>query len=289
MRGKCPVKEAGAENARSVNLRSSAGALVELANSLTDRVDGVVGRLYSAPRASNSIIQPRSAPAMATFPPPPPIDPGSSDAQNDDNFAQFEGGPPPWSGSAITGFVSSLLICIPVVSSLVGLIAGIMGISSTAGGRRRGRGLAIAAIPISLLTGVGWAYGLMIMVKSATSLMEMKTTVEQVFKARDLSDEDVQALIESSMSERAAASTTPAKIREWVEKVKADQGSLAEVTLNMRVEPMPGTTTTVLVFPCRFVNGTADVRVISAVSLKDGMKFLIDDIKVGGHSLHNEP
>ena len=226
---------------------------------------------------------------MPTMPPPPPMGPQGEPARSDDNFAQIAVGPPPWSKSAITGFVSSLLICIPVVPSLVGLIAGVMGISSTSGGRRRGRWLAVAAIPISLLTGAGWAFGIMFMVAGIQGLLDMAGTVEQVFQARDLSDTDLQEFIDSNMSERAAEVTTPARIREWVEQVVAENGSLAEVMLEARSERAPGTAKTVFIFPCRFVNGHADVRVTSAVSLKGGMKFLIDDIEVGEHSLVDGP
>ncbi len=227
---------------------------------------------------------------MATIPPPPPPNPPDQHAQDGDNFAQFAGGPPPWSGSAITAFISSLLICIPVVPSLVGLVAGVMGISSTSGGRKRGRGLAIAAIPISLLAGAGWVFAIMFMVTSARGLMDMKGTLEQVFKARNLSDADLQEWIESRMAAGAADSTSPARLREWVGKVIADKGSLAEVLQKkMRTEQTPGSTGPVIILPCRFVNGTADVRMVTAVSLKGGVKFLIEDIKVGEHSLVDQP
>ena len=58
-----------------------------------------------------------------------------------------------WSAAAVAGFVLSLVGCL-IVTAPLGLILGIVGIVTTRGGRRRGMGLAIAAIPISLLTGV---------------------------------------------------------------------------------------------------------------------------------------
>lgn len=226
---------------------------------------------------------------MPTVPPPPPMDPQGEPARSDDNFAQIAVGPPPWSKSAITGFVSSLLICIPVVPSLVGLIAGVMGISSTSGGSRRGRGLAIAAIPISLLTGAGWVIGFIVIAMFVRSSAEVIKTVERVFKARNLSDADLQEVIDSMMSDEAADSTSPAGIREWVERVVADKGSLAEVMVNVRFERVPGTSSIVFVIPCRFVNGITDVRVVMAVSSKGGRKYRIDDIEVGEHSLVDGP
>ena len=60
------------------------------------------------------------------------------------------------STAALVGFVSSLVICIPLLTQLLGAILGIFGVVQTSGGRRRGRGLAIAAICISLLAAVVW-------------------------------------------------------------------------------------------------------------------------------------
>ena len=60
-------------------------------------------------------------------------------------------GPAPMSVMAIVGFVSSLMICCPVLSPLLGLIFSLVGLSQTKGGARRGRGLAIAGLIIALI------------------------------------------------------------------------------------------------------------------------------------------
>lgn len=225
---------------------------------------------------------------MSDMPPPPPPA-GAPDSDSGDNFGQFASGPPPWSGSAITGFVSSLLICVPIVSSLVGLIAGIMGISATSGGRRRGRGLAIAAIPISLITGAVSTLVVAMMVLSVRNLFEMRTTLAHIFDAGQLDDSDLQELIDAKMSEGLADSLTPADLRAWVEQVTDEHGSLAEVSMEMRDEPTPGGAQAVVVFPCRFVKGTVDVRVYNEVDIIAGMEFSIDNIEVGGHALRDAP
>ena len=59
---------------------------------------------------------------------------------------------PPFSRLALSGFVCSLLGWTGM-GAILGVIFGIAGILATAGGRLRGRGLAIAALPISLVTG----------------------------------------------------------------------------------------------------------------------------------------
>ncbi len=60
-------------------------------------------------------------------------------------------GPAPLSGMAVAGFVSSVTICCPVFSPLLGLIFSTIGLMQTREGMRRGRGLAIAGLIISLL------------------------------------------------------------------------------------------------------------------------------------------
>ncbi len=65
--------------------------------------------------------------------------------------------PPRMSKSAMTGFVVSLLGCIPVVTSVVGLVFGIIGFRNTASPMVRGRGFAIAAIVLSLVGLAGWS------------------------------------------------------------------------------------------------------------------------------------
>ena len=77
---------------------------------------------------------------MTQFGPPPVPPPGMAmpDARSD---------PPPWSAAAIGAFVLSLLGFIGI-TAVLGLIFSIVGIVATRRGRRRGMGLAIAAIPI---------------------------------------------------------------------------------------------------------------------------------------------
>lgn len=107
-------------------------------------------------------VDPQSSPAFAPpppFPPPPP-------PQNVDR--------PEWSGSlpgppdrrrkdffAVAGFVASLFICIVPYLFPAALLLGIVGIIRTRHGRRRGRGLAIAAVVIcSVLILLGVAVNL---------------------------------------------------------------------------------------------------------------------------------
>ncbi len=71
--------------------------------------------------------------------------PGAFDAE------MIPTGPAPMSAMAVTGFVSSLIVCCPVLSPLLGLIFSLVGLSQTKGGVRRGRGLAIAGLIIAIV------------------------------------------------------------------------------------------------------------------------------------------
>ncbi len=83
-------------------------------------------------------------------PAPPPAQPAAP--QQDAFDAEMTPtGPAPMSAMAITGFVSSLIVCCPVLSPLLGLIFSLVGLSQTKGGVRRGRGLAIAGLIISIV------------------------------------------------------------------------------------------------------------------------------------------
>lgn len=84
---------------------------------------------------------------MTTFgPPQEPFGP-----QDRFDAEMTSAGPAPMSGLAVAGFVSSLIVCCPVLSPLLGLILSLVGLAHTKDGLRRGRGLAIAGLGIALL------------------------------------------------------------------------------------------------------------------------------------------
>jgi hypothetical protein len=67
---------------------------------------------------------------------------------------------PGTSGAAIGSLICGILGCIPVITSLLAIILGIIGIKSTSGGRAGGRGMAIAGLLLGLLGIAGWgAFG----------------------------------------------------------------------------------------------------------------------------------
>lgn len=60
------------------------------------------------------------------------------------------------SGLAIASLVCSLVVCCPVVTSLVAVVLGIAGFFTTGMGRKRGRGLAVAGLSIGVIGLIGW-------------------------------------------------------------------------------------------------------------------------------------
>jgi len=60
------------------------------------------------------------------------------------------------SAAAITSLVCGLLLCIPVVTGLIAVVTGIIGISATGNPAVKGRGMAIAGLILGLLSLGGW-------------------------------------------------------------------------------------------------------------------------------------
>ena len=77
--------------------------------------------------------------------------PSFPERQNAFDAEMMPTAPAPLSGMAVAGFVSSVTICCPVLSPLLGFIFSVIGLMQTREGMRRGRGLAIAGLIISLL------------------------------------------------------------------------------------------------------------------------------------------
>jgi hypothetical protein len=62
------------------------------------------------------------------------------------------------SGAAITSLVLGILLCIPVLSGILAIIFGIVGISSTRNPAVRGRGMAIAGLILGIANIPLWAF-----------------------------------------------------------------------------------------------------------------------------------
>lgn len=221
---------------------------------------------------------------MTQFQPPPAIpDSSPSAGPPPDGQAQLAPGaqtPPPWSAAAIAGFVLSLLGCAGI-TALLGLILGVVGILKTRGGQRRGRGLAVAAIPISLvmaclsilaviLTILG-VRGKAVVDQLPTVLAaDSSATAEAVSALRALASDDFNAEVDNEALE------------EWLQEVGAKHGRLVEVLQISPVQPKTSPSgAKALNLDGKFINGPAGI----AITFKRvGWNVKIDNIAVDGVS-----
>ena len=156
---------------------------------------------------------------------------------------------PPYSGVAITSLVLSLLVCIPG-AALVGLVLAAVGIAVTGPGRRRGRGVAISGLLVSLLVTILWVGGVVFawvfLVDTIKFVMESPNqTMTAVFDADDaavkarfdpsvgLTDEDISRFRETATSR--FGSFVEVRIDESGEPVQSPDGSLV-MPLRVRFE-----------------------------------------------------
>lgn len=187
---------------------------------------------------------------------------------------------PPWSAAAIAGFVLSLLGCAGI-TALAGLILGVVGIFKTRGGQRRGLGLAVAAIPISLVMGC-----LSILVVTLTIFgVRGKTAVDQlptVLAADSSATVEAVSALRAIASDEFNAEVNDEALEEWLQDVGAKHGRLVEVLKASRVQPKESPTGARTVnFDGKFVNGPAGI----AVTFKrSGWDVKIDDLAVDGVS-----
>jgi len=187
---------------------------------------------------------------------------------------------PALSTTAIAAFVFSLLLCIPVLSQLVGLILGIAGIVQTGGGRRRGRGFAIAAVCISPLGMLGWAVLGVFVVQFFAALIAVGQNIEPLLVEEEA---ELPALVaafrQEGLSARAKARLDDEALLAWVRDARARFGPLREITAHERfVESTADPQTITLRFVAGFPDQQRDLRV--TVGIDQGWKPVIDDIQV---------
>jgi len=215
--------------------------------------------------------------AMTQFQVPPPLPVGVDYGE----AAFVNSGRPRWSAAAIGGFVLSLLGFVGV-TALLGLIFGIIGIAATRGGRRRGAGLAIAAVPISLVTGT-IAVFLLRAVIMVTQMMEMPEKLEQVFVSTEASAPGAASALREIGSRSLNEAVEQAALEGWLGTIGRTHGKLVSVALGTQ-KPVEFTAEGgfAMNLKGKFVNGPADIRIVFG---RDSLRPVrIDDIEVAGSS-----
>jgi hypothetical protein len=187
---------------------------------------------------------------------------------------------PRWSALAITAFVMSLLGFLGF-TAILGIILGIAGIVAARGGRKRGMGLAIAAIPISLVTGVLsllLLFSLVVVMRYA----EIPSTLSPALKADDPSGTEAIAAIRSLAGSSFNQDVPDAQLAAWLQKVRETHGRLVDLDPDQTMPYTQSADSSTFNFDGKFVNGPAPVRITLRPEGIWSMKF--DDIDIGGLS-----
>ncbi|HEY3244407.1 MAG TPA: hypothetical protein VGM03_13760 [Phycisphaerae bacterium] len=192
---------------------------------------------------------------------------------------------PPLSVAAVVGFVSSLLFCIPVVAPLVGIISGLVGVFTTAGGKRRGQWMAIAAIPIALLVGAGQgAVGYLGVRMFVQSFQAERRYVRPLFESGGDTAAKVANLYPHT-SRRFQQRISQEQLAAWVEQVRAKHGTLQSARPTEQPLTSDAQGRMVISIAGSFSKGSAPY----SIALLPQLHIVIDDITVDGQSPLSSP
>jgi len=190
----------------------------------------------------------------------------------------------PMSAAAVAGFVSSLAICIPLITQLLGIICGVVGIVRTSGGRQRGRGLAIAAVCISPLAALVWMVVLVAaytMVSSGVAVCRLTLPLLSAEEA-ELA-ELVSELRQSAFSERLKIKVDQAAVTAFVDRVGKAYGPLQGVEAAEDLITDKGRDQVLVRLVGKFRDGRQDILI--TLGRKRSLRVEIDDIAVGDLAL----
>ncbi len=204
------------------------------------------------------------------YPPPVPAMYGGPAPQD---------GPAPWSAAAIAAFVLALLGFIGVTAVLALLFA-VVAFFTTRGGRRRGLGLAVAAIPISLLTGAISAVifaGLLVW----GQMMEVPAQLETVFNSGGDTAAQVVALRELTSTD-FDESVDDRTLSAWLDQVRSRHGGLTSLKFDAQNSKLTPEGAMRMTLKGKFVNGAADIGVV--FDREEIWSGSITDIEVDGSS-----
>lgn len=187
--------------------------------------------------------------------------------------------PPPWSAAAISGFVLSLLGCLGI-TAILGLILGITGIATTRGGRRRGLGLAIAAIPISLVTGalsIVLGMAMLMGISFGTLAARLPEVFEADSSTMDVAVDALREIGSDDFNETVSTET----IRSWLGQVAVKHGKLVELVKPTPPGPTAPSDGKTFSMEAKFVNGPANITVTFGL---ENYRIKLHDIQVDGVS-----
>lgn len=213
---------------------------------------------------------------MSEIPPSPATRPsygfGADDSPGDLPLAS----PPAerWSKTAVTGFVLSLIGCLGITAAL-GFVFGIFGLMATRDGRLRGRGLAIAALPISILTGAIFVCLLLLLAMGRDfGLMTRRLAI--VLTSESARTDEALAQFRLSCSEEFNEVVSKDGLGAWFDQVQAKHGTLVEFGA-----PVPSDKPMVFQLEAKFSGGVAKIEMFCVL---EGRHMPLDDIQIDGSS-----
>ncbi len=217
---------------------------------------------------------------MSQFDDPQP--PAPAPQQNAFDAEMMPTGPAPMSAMAVTGFVSSLIVCCPVLSPLLGLIFSFIGLSQTKGGARRGRGLAIAGLIISIavIPLQGWGIPTVIERAKGVILIAVATTA---FQSGDI-DTGIAAWYDLASDDLKSAMTED-DFAAWVNAEFKKHGGLQSLQLlvNQQGPTSPDGERTQLQWRAQFPSETVDIH--THFSVGSWGRMFLENVTIGDAEL----
>jgi len=129
----------------------------------------------------------------------------------------------------VAALICSLVFCIPLVTQLVGLVLGIVGIAHTSGGQRRGRGLAVAAVIISPLAILGWIVAGFLIYAFFMAVVGIGESVRPLLASESPTTEAVADVYEDHFSSRLKQTVDQAGFTDFLGRVRDQYGRATQI------------------------------------------------------------
>jgi len=211
----------------------------------------------------------------------PPGDPFGHTPPAPPSARQPPGRPVPYSALAIAAFVCSLLGCLGF-TAVLGLILGIAGVVVTRDGARRGMGLAIAAIPISLVTGL-LSVVMILLLTAVASMMQVVEALPDVYDDDGNVSPKAVAVVRKAFSEELKYKVSEEQFITWLEQVRAEHGAIVQITDVGDPAPAQGNSNRVVIKATgKFTSGPQEI--VMTLQVDSPVSFRVADISIGGLS-----
>ncbi len=197
-------------------------------------------------------------------------------------------GPRPLSGAAVAALVSAMVFPCVGVHVIVSLICSVVGIAATSGGKARGRGLALAAVPIALLFGAIEVGGFYWFGRMGMAVVDQSLAAGRLLESpsEDL-DAKAEVFYDARMTDDFKATVSKDQFKAWAKQVVEKHGRATTVDPSGLQNSAPAMGSSQPRFTmnlrAKFVNGEETIATDLFVAGKSLLKvtFLIDDVAVG--------